>query len=685
MESVILKNFTDTLELWYPNSDIQPKLNTVFAFEGDQFSMRGNDIFEGNRDCYLVNADLKMLCLDENHSHIIADFKKLGIELVEKFEFYEKTSAIRQINTIKNKAKEPKILSHISSARIRIDVSGELRWDDPERFKVWYCLQGWTSEGQWKSASLRDFGMAPSHMGWTRTSGKFRSKGSWTTCCYYPLLIIEDLEKGKTYFIENESGGTWEFHLGKMDDALFIDSNSCNIDHDGWYYSLKPGDTFTTRASVYGMVEGGFEDAVRELTEYKRTTAIKAWKDRTPLVCFNEYMSSAGKPNAEVIPMITAAKNAGCEVFCIDAGWFREDDSPRFYGLGEYVISDKRFSPYTFADIINHIKDSGMIPGIWFEFEAVSDQTENYYKDGYILKRNGVPLGGARGFYDFTNPKVRRYLLDAVSKVYNLGVRYIKNDYNQTTGVGFGNHSQNYSVESMKQVLAFYGFIEELYAEFPDIIVENCSSGAMRSDNATLSRFAVQSISDQEEFYNYPSIIQGSLSQMPPEKAGIWAVSILKENSENVPESLNDEEAVTFRMVSGMMGSLYMSGFIDYADEKCFSLIKEGIDTYKTYRSFVGKATPVYPSGFFPLGDKGFASLGLYNKEEGRLILAVWKIDAESDSATFELGKYLPENTKVKMLYPAGDAKCTYSFNEGKLKVEMPEKRYMARIFDFIF
>ena len=209
-----MREFFDTKELWYKNTELKSKLNTVFAFEGDAFSMRGNDVFEGNRDCYLVNAKLQNITFDDFHSHIIANFEELGIELKEKFEFYESTNAIRQINTIINRSNSPKILSHISSARIRIDVSGEMSWDDPDRFKVWFCRQSWTGEGQWKCVSLRDFGMAPVFMGWTRASAKFRSKGSWTTCDYYPLLIIEEKEKNLSYYIENESGGTWEFHLG---------------------------------------------------------------------------------------------------------------------------------------------------------------------------------------------------------------------------------------------------------------------------------------------------------------------------------------------------------------------------------------------------------------------------------------------------------------------------------------
>ena len=64
-------------------------------------------------------------------------------------------------------------------------------------------------------------------------------------------------------------------------------------------------------------------------------------------------------------------------------------------------------------------------------------------------------------------------------------------------------------IEYTRAVRSFY---RELREEFPDLILENCGSGGLRSDYGMLRIFDVQSTSDQEIAANYPSIVQGALA-----------------------------------------------------------------------------------------------------------------------------------------------------------------------------
>ena len=93
-------------------------------------------------------------------------------------------------------------------------------------------------------------------------------------------------------------------------------------------------------------------------------------------------------------------------------------------------------------------------------------------------------------------------------------------------------------------------------------------------------------------YYNYPLIAASALSLMPPEKAGNWAYPYFLgeneykdfdagENTEFLIERNKDGEQTTFAMINVMLGVLYMSGRIDYLDDKNRLLAKEGIDTYK--------------------------------------------------------------------------------------------------------
>lgn len=107
-------------------------------------------------------------------------------------------------------------------------------------------------------------------------------------------------------------------------------------------------------------------------------------------------------------------------------------------------------------------------------------------------------------------------------------------------------------------------FIENLYQEFPNLMIENCGGGALRSDHKTLRHFALQSTSDQELYENNPSILMGSLLQYPPEKAGVWSYPYPVMYEEAADFKLTDEyiarmadgRQTAFNMITAMMGVL---------------------------------------------------------------------------------------------------------------------------------
>jgi hypothetical protein len=138
-----------------------------------------------------------------------------------------------------------------------------------------------------------------------------------------------------------------------------------------------------------------------------------------------------------------------------------------------------------------------------------------------------------------------------------------------------------------------------------------------------------------------------------------------------------DGEETVFNMVNSMLGVMYLSGHIEYADSKNSALIKEGIEVYKATRDEFRYGYPAFVTEPFGIMDKLFAAYGL--QTESSMLLAVWKIDAEGDEAAFDLSSYVGCGAKVKLLYPSAPA-TQYSFDGKTLRVRM-EKQYMARLF----
>lgn len=337
--------------------------------------------------------------------------------------------------------------------------------------------------------------------------------------------------------------------------------------------------------------------------------------------------------------------------------------------------------------------------------KVVEKETEKGRDITIINSQSGIAVTQHYAFY---GEAVRQYneirntaedeklLINATSAVfaYRLGVRYIKNDYNNSTGIGTGSFPANYNENERRRDKAVCDLIDELYKRYPDIIIENCGSGGMREDNGTLSHYHLQSTSDQEMYYNYASIAAATNALMPPEKAGNWANPYFLgereyeefdrgHDTERLIEKNRDGEATIFSMVNGMAGVPIMSGRIDYLDERNLVLTKEAVDCYKRIREEIPRLYAVYPTGMELIGNRSYITMGLGNEEKTRLYLFVWKVNAREEEVTIDLSRYIKEGAEATMLYPEQDDRCSFYYADAvrRLTVKMDFCKYMARVF----
>ena len=161
---------------------------------------------------------------------------------------------------------------------------------------------------------------------------------------------------------------------------------------------------------------------------------------RWPLI-FNDYMNCLmGDPTTEkLLPVIDAAAEAGAEYFVIDAGWYA-DDGNWWDTVGAWEPSVKRFPDGGLDAVIDHIKERGLVPGLWVEPEVVGVHSpmlgelpdEAYFSvAGKRIEENG------RYQLDFRHPAVIERMdriIDGLIARFDLG--YFKFDYNINPGHG---------------------------------------------------------------------------------------------------------------------------------------------------------------------------------------------------------------------------------------------------------
>lgn len=624
-----------------------------------------------------------------------------GLEVRSEYRIYEGSNALKVTNTVKNVGNTPVDINYISSSFVdNIGGEGELDWFDDDKFTVHYCYSSWQKEGQWQASSLSALGVnSGSVHAWESNVARFSSIGSLSTKKYYPLVIIEDKESGSSWFTEIEGGTSWEIDVGSMggyrDGTVFLRSSAADEQNSDWRLTLGAGESYTTLPAVIGCIDGGFDEAVRTLLAYKRQTSLVSFADREIPIVFNDYMDCLWCKRSEekMTAVIDAAAEVGCESFCIDAGWHRNfgDGENWSASLGDWIIDDRGFGERGLRGTLDYIKSKGMNPGVWFEWESCNPSASIYNNEGAILTRHGHKINATRSFINFRDEKTVAHLEARVHELYSLGVRYIKNDYNRCIGMGSDMYGESLGEGLRKNTEAFYAFIDRLRARYPDLVIENCGSGAMREDNGTLRHFHLQSTSDQEIYTNYPSIVCGSLALMAPEKAGIWAYPYpvsLSDAHRDVDiggdyfKDMADGEETVFNMVSGMCGSIYLSGRIDRADEYNLALIKEGLETFRSYRSALKRSYPIFPLGQLGINKRGYLALGLVCEDENEILLAVWKINAKESNVFIDLSARIGDAASAKILYPRNDGKVDFALSRGTLRVNFPEdKKYMARMF----
>ncbi len=539
---------------------------------------------------------------------------------------------------------------------------------ESDNYALSYRKNKWQGEGQWKTESLTALDFTDYYRHSPLNYFSVENYGSQTTSEYYPSLLLSQQESGERWLLEGIPQGSWSAALTQwrghcQTRGVLLFSFACTEERKlHSTVRLRAGESF--RAASLVLCAGNRAESVFKALYAEKRTGTHCVKK--PTLLFNDYMNCLwAKPSWEKEkPLIDACEKLGAEYFIVDDGWFcyREEVGRR---LGDWNTDGDALGGGGLRGLFDYIQAKGMKAGIWLEPEVVGDNSLPYrrYRE-WLLTVDGKPYGTpARYFLDFRKKEVKAYLTEKVRSLYDMGARYFKLDYNDSYFRADGGASLTALQENYVEVKNFYRSLRE---EFPDALFENCASGAKRSDGGILSEFDLQSVSDQEEYWRYPSLLAGSLVNNPPERTGVWcmpyAVRFYRQNEADTPYP--EREEIIFNLVNALTGVFTLSSRIDLLNERDLRLVAEGVKTYREIFPLLLKSYPAYPLGFTGVRSKRHA-LSFVNEEKELLYL--W--------ATGENEFVIPEAEKYAQIFPKEiDCKIT------KNTVTLPTTR-SARIF----
>lgn len=553
--------------------------------------------------------------------HLISPGK---LEAFYHMEFYTDTPVVRTYATLRNVSGDKLGLEYVSSFYYQgILKNGSLPFFDKGELMIPY--NSWCNEAQWQSVDIRRIGL--NHMnsvGYnTPDHGNNRyyygNVGSWSSCVHLPMGMLKDKETGEITFYEIDYSGSWQIELGSATGGGIYVALLGPNDESDFYKELAPGEEFTTVPAAFGTTIGDESAAAAALTKYRRAIRRPNSDDINCNVIFNDYMNCLeGDPTEEKeLRIIDIAADLGCEFYCIDAGWY--DAGFWWNRVGEWEESPERF-PGGLKKVIDYGLSKGLKMGLWLEIEVMGiacPLADKLPDDWFVMNHGKRRIDNKRYLLDFRNPAVREHCTGIIDRLVDgYGISFIKMDYNSTIGIGSDLNTDSRGASMLDHYRGYYKWIADVYKKHPDLIIENCGSGAQRMDYGILTYHSLQSTSDQTDVINTSHIITNVTSAVTPEQAGVW-----------VYPYEDDREHIIYNMVNGMLLRPYVSGLVWNMSEDNLAVLREGISTYKKIRADIPQMTPFFPLGFRNVEDEVLA-FGI--QSETHAYLAVFAPGADS-------------------------------------------------------
>ncbi len=487
---------------------------------------------------------------------------------------HDNCGALESFTELTNDGAEPVTLLLLTSFSLA-GISPYAADDEPNRLALHRFRSSWSQEGRHVTDAFEPLHLEPSWTHFNLLSERFGQAGSMPVRGFAPLAAIADTKEGVLWGAQLAWPGSWQMEALRLGDQAALAGGLADWELGHWLKCLAPGEIFRAPAAQLATVKGSVDDLCdRFLSLQRRLAHPEPAAERDLPVLFNEFCTTWGRPSAEnVLALAQRLRGSPVKYLVIDGGWSQG-------GNGDWEIRGDRF-PDGFAALNRQIRELGMIPGIWMEFETCTKESRAFGMTEYLLHRFGrVIETSGRRFWDFRQPEVAELLAGRVIEFLRReGFGYLKVDYNETIGLGCdGDESPGEGLRRhLEGVIAFFRRIRR---ELPDLVIENCASGGHRLEPLLVGLSSMSSFSDAHEEPEIPLIAANLQRLMPPEKSQIWAVL----------RTGDSRQRLGYTLAAGFLGRLCLSGEIHQLTAEQWDMVMAAMNLY-------GRVWPVIRDG----------------------------------------------------------------------------------------
>lgn len=608
-----------------------------------------------------------------------------ALRVVTTLRSHESVAGLQAWSTVTNESPRTVRLRALTSV-----VVGSFPAGDLTDVEIHQAATDWLGESRWTTQRVRSQPVVDlsrvHHEHDPRGAHRVTGLGAWSTGESLPTGVLVDTVTGTAWGWQVEHNGPWHWQVGERADGLYLATTGPTDDEHQWSRDLVPGESFASARASFVVSGDGVHGAFAELTHQRRALRRPHLDVRTLPVVYNDYMNTLmGDPTTEkLLPLVEAAASVGADYFCIDAGWYA-DESDWWDGVGEWQPSAARFSGGLDA-VLEHVRANGMEPGLWLEPEVVgvrSPLADAYPADAFMQRGGERLTEHQRHHLDYSSAAVRAYMDERVDALVNdHGVRYFKLDYNITPGPGTDGAADGAPAPAspgdglLRHNRAYLDWLRGVLDRHPDLVLESCASGAMRMDHAMLSELQLQSTSDQQDLLRYPPIAAAAPASLLPEQAASWAY----------PQPEMTDEEMTFTLATGVLGRLYLSGFLDRMSDAQRATVRSAVTAHKAVRHDLARSVPVWPLGL-PAWTDPAVCLALQAPDA--TFVTLWRRPGADQDVDLPLPGLVGRDAEIVPVFPAdlGGWSLTWDAAAGAVRTSVPGEAVdtpAARVFKIV-
>ncbi len=524
------------------------------------------------------------------------------------------------------------------------------------------------SPGEYELYSQKSIWCAESQGGWRGLdSGAvelFSREGRWCEGAT-PFGILRDSYSthGLAFHIFPEGDWKLRFSTHAANGQLLSLTVEAGLSEDALALELAPGEEWCAPEILIQILPSRDETSGTFLFHDYLVRRFPLRKKELPVV-YNTWLDLMSHLDlSRARRQLKAAKQAGCEVFVVDYGWY--DDKHTFTRVDDWEERTDSAFCGRMREFADEVRLSGLGFGLWIEMEFFWDKSKIVKKHPeWFLPSAHPDISCPKAWL----PEVKEYLFRSAAEVIErYGVVYVKNDMN---------HSQGFQPEHLNRYqTAIHEIFIRLGKAFPKAVFENCSSGSLRAVTNMLGVFDLHFISDNADPLETLRIAQGTMLRFLPGRLLHWFVgtAVHPEKSSRTsfaPGVLIQPQSATWRrfaasdldfaMISNLTGCFGISCDLASFSAKELARMARYSAFYKRYRKILADA-----GGFFLTPPESFS------KKRGWLALQL--SGREKDIHFIFVFHCLCDGDNFRIFHPRGlDKNAVYS-----LKEAFPENKTM--------